>query len=165
QLPARLAATPRGQVLVPVGAGGVGEVDVGEPRTQRVGHRQRVLPRDAGVRQVEGHVLVAEGHRVPVGQVGVALLGAAAVLGAGLPREHVLHRDPHLGRGLAPRDALDEAGGVLALPAERGWTTTTSAPTASASSTERSILPHASVPHTRWVSRSVGEWIARTGTP
>jgi hypothetical protein len=46
-----------------------------------------------------------------------------------------------------------------------GCTTTTSAPTASAISAERSSLPHGSVPQTRWVKSRQGAWIAETGTP
>ena len=112
-LAARLVAPPRHQVLV-----------LAEPRPSARCRCASRSPRSAAiwqgvgagrrrVRQVERHVPVRLRDRVPARQVGQHL----AV--AGPPRVHVLdrERDPVLLR--QPLHALDEAGGVVALPPER----------------------------------------------
>ena len=110
----RIDAAAGHEVLVLGRAGAVGEVDVAQPVAHPVGHLDDVAARDGGVREVDGRVGVAPPTRVPAGQVH---LHAAARGGA--PRVHVLDREGDAGARLEGRDALDEAGGVVLLPAER----------------------------------------------
>ena len=81
----------------------------------------------------------------------------------GPPRVHVLDRERDAGRLLEGRDALDEPGGVLLLPAERRVHDDHVGADRVRHLGERSSLPHGSVPQTRWVNSRQGAWTAQTG--
>lgn len=158
ELGAGLGAAPRDEVLVLGGAPAVGEVDVAEPVAHAVDHRQGVGAGGRGVREVDGEVPVVVLGDVPLGGVREHL----SVLVP--PRVHVLDGEPYVGLVRHPPDPGDEVLGVLALPAERGCTTTVDAPSRSAAAWARWSLTQGSVDQTRWVMRRQGACTARTGT-
>ena len=110
--PQGCGAAPRHEVLVEERAEPVGEVQVREPRAERPRHRERVGAGGRGVREVERHVVVGLGDRVPVREVGHDLAPRRA------PGIHVLHREPDPRLVLTQRHPVDEPGGILPLPAE-----------------------------------------------
>ena len=126
---------------------------------ERLDHLDGVGARDGRVREVEGRRRVVLLEQVPVREVGRDLAAA------GPPREHVLDREGHVGLVLHAVQPVDEAAGVLALPAERRVHHDGRRADPLGRGLGALQLGPRSVDQTRWVSSRHGAWIASTGTP
>ncbi|GMA87793.1 hypothetical protein GCM10025868_30430 [Angustibacter aerolatus] len=137
----------------------VREVHVAQPVAEGVGHVEQVAAGGRRVRQVERDVPVVVLGGVPPGQVGEDLAAAGA------PGVHVLDGEVDAGALLELADAVDERPRVLALPAERRVHHHGAGAHGLRDLARALELGQGSVPHTRWVSSSVGAWMATTGRP
>src|SRR5512133_4291302 len=109
--PGLLVTPPRYQMLVFDRPCPIGEMDVpqaGAPRTNEI---NRLLVRSRSVREIQRQIVIVELGGIPAGDVRLELAAR------GTPGIHVLDRQQDAGALSEPPNAVDEASGVVALPA------------------------------------------------
>jgi hypothetical protein len=148
------------QVLVLGRAGAVGEVHVAQPRADPLGHRHHVGAGDRRVREVDRGVGVRLLRRVPAGTY---ISSPSATLG-GARQGYMFSTAKAMPVSSRGGDALDEAGGVLALPPERRVHDDHLGADGLGHLRRPLELAHGSVPQTRWVNSRHGAWIATMGS-